>query len=96
MKDADFQNLLQGVRELAEAREGHLPKGTHSDHLAEDDVAVVRARLGFSQSQFAKVLGISVNTLQNWEQKRRRPTGPARVLIRMASKHPDALLEAVA
>jgi DNA-binding transcriptional regulator YiaG len=55
MKDADFQNLLQGVRELAEAREGHLPKGTHSDHLAEDDVAVVRARLGFSQSQFAKV-----------------------------------------
>ncbi len=96
MKDSDFKNLLQGVRELGEARNGRVPKGTRTDRLAPDDVAVVRARLGFSQAQFAQALGISVNTLQNWEQKRRKPTGPARVLLLMASRHPDLLLEVVA
>jgi putative transcriptional regulator len=59
-------------------------------------VAVVRTRLGFSQAQFAQVVGISINTLQNWEQNRREPTGPARVLLLMASKHPEMLLEVVA
>jgi putative transcriptional regulator len=59
-------------------------------------VAVVRTRLGFSQAQFAQVVGISINTLQNWEQNRRKPTGPARVLLLMASKHPEMLLEVVA
>jgi len=72
------------------------PKGTRTDHLAPHDVAVVRTRLGFSQAQFAQVLGISINTLQNWEQNRRKPTGPARVLLLMASKHPEMLLEVVA
>ena len=96
MKDSDFKNLLQGVRELSDARQGRPPKGTRRDHLAPHDVAVVRTRLGFSQAQFAQVLGISINTLQNWEQNRRKPTGPARVLLLMASKHPEMLLEVVA
>ena len=96
MKDSDFKNLLQGVRELSDARQGRLPKGTRTDHLAPHDVAVVRTRLGFSQAQFAQVVGISINTLQNWEQNRRKPTGPARVLLLMASKHPEMLLEVVA
>ena len=96
MKDSDFKNLLQGLRELSDARQGRPPKGTRTDHLAPHDVAVVRTRLGFSQAQFAQVLGISINTLQNWEQNRRKPTGPARVLLLMASKHPEMLLEVVA
>jgi putative transcriptional regulator len=53
----------------------------------------VRGRLGLSQSKFAAVLGISADTLQNWEQGRRSPTGPAKVLLKIASRHPEVLLE---
>jgi putative transcriptional regulator len=55
-----------------------------------------RARLGLSQGKFAELLGISVKTLHNWEQGRRKPTGAARALLRVAALHPDAVLDAVA
>jgi len=61
----------------------------------ENSLAKTRARLGLSQSKFAGLLGISVKTLHNWEQGRRKPTGAARVLLRVASLHPEAVLEAV-
>jgi putative transcriptional regulator len=58
-------------------------------------MVIVRARgkLGLSQSKFAAVLGISENTLQNWEQGRREPTDPAKVLLKIAARHPKVLLE---
>lgn len=56
------------------------------------DVAALRARFGLSQAKFAALLGISVGTLRNWEQRRRHPEGPARVLLRVAAAHPEALL----
>ena len=62
----------------------------------EKSLAKTRARLGLSQSKFAELLGISVKTLCNWEQGRRKPTGAARVLLRVALLHPEAVLEAVA
>jgi putative transcriptional regulator len=46
--------------------------------------------------RIARALGISLDTLQNWEQGRRQPTGPAKVLLKVAAKHPEAVLEAVA
>jgi DNA-binding transcriptional regulator YiaG len=55
----------------------------------------VRGKLGLSQSKFAAILGISADTLQNWEQGRRTPTGPAKVLLRIAARHPEVLLEVV-
>lgn len=55
-------------------------------------VAAPRARFKLSQAKFAALLGISVDTLQNWEQHRRRPEGPAKVLLRVAATHPEALL----
>jgi putative transcriptional regulator len=58
-------------------------------------VAVIRSSYQLSQEQFARLLGISVRTLQNWEQGRRRPLGPARVLLRVAARHPAAVLDAV-
>ncbi|MDP3070358.1 MAG: helix-turn-helix domain-containing protein [Opitutaceae bacterium] len=48
------------------------------------------------QSEFARMMGISVDTLQNWEQGSRQPSGAARVLLRVAEKHPEVVLEAVA
>lgn len=79
--------LLQSVREMkagVRARE-HRPQLPH----------VVRARLstGFSQSQFAELLGVSLRTLQDWEQGRREPSGAAKTLLRVAERHPKILQE---
>ena len=57
------------------------------------DAARIRKSLKLSQAKFAKLLGVSVDTPQNWEQGRRKPEGPARVLLRVASTHPEALLD---
>ncbi|NJK93177.1 MAG: helix-turn-helix domain-containing protein [Blastochloris sp.] len=54
-----------------------------------------RSSLGLSQNDFARLMGVSVDTLQNWEQGRRKPAGAARVLLRIAAKHPEAVLEVV-
>jgi putative transcriptional regulator len=59
------------------------------------DVKAIREDLHFTQQQFAGLLGISVRTLQNWEQGRRAPQGPARVLLMVAAKHPKAVLDTV-
>ena len=59
-------------------------------------VAGVRERLGLSQQELAELLGISRRTLENWEQGRREPTGAAKVLLRVAERHPKVVLEAVA
>jgi putative transcriptional regulator len=56
-------------------------------------VARIRDRTGLSQARFAQLLGVSVRTLQDWEQGRRAPSGAARTLLIVASKHPKALLE---
>ncbi len=56
------------------------------------DPKQVRGKMGLSQSAFAGLLGVSVRTLQEWEQGRRKPRGPACALLRVASKHPKALL----
>ena len=59
----------------------------------ENTVSATRTRLRLSQDKFAALLGISVKTLHNWEQGRRQPTGAARVLLRVASRHPEIVLE---
>lgn len=58
-----------------------------------DDVAALRRFVGLSQSQFAQAMGISVHTLRNWEQGRRRPDGPAIGLLRIAARHPRIIRE---
>ena len=60
-----------------------------------EDVRAVRAGLGASQSEFALMIGVSVATLQNWEQGRRTPDGPALALLRVAARNPKAVAEAL-
>ena len=57
------------------------------------DVSALRRFIGLSQPKFAEALGISVHTLRNWEQDRRRPEGPALALLRIAARHPRIILE---
>ncbi|HEX9047871.1 MAG TPA: type II toxin-antitoxin system MqsA family antitoxin [Verrucomicrobiae bacterium] len=59
----------------------------------ENTVTATRSKLRLTQDKFAALLGISVKTLHNWEQGRRKPTGAARVLLRVASRHPEIVLE---
>jgi putative transcriptional regulator len=92
MKDELFEELLTSVREGGRILRGRT-KASRSFEIKEPDVLAIRERYALSQDQFASLLGISVRTLQNWEQGRRRPRGPARVLLRVAAKHPDAILD---
>lgn len=60
------------------------------------DVVALRHFVGLTQSDFARALGISVHTLRNWEQGRRRPEGPALALLRIAARHPKLIRESLA
>ena len=92
MKDAAFQELLTSVRQAGRIHRGTL-KPSRSIEFQPADVRAVRAKLKASQTDFALMIGVSVATLRNWEQGRRKPEGPARVLLMVADKHPEALLD---
>lgn len=83
------QEILQGIRDFKAGRTGR--------RFTVDSYAIVRARekSGLTQAEFAKLLGVSVRTLQDWEQGRREPNAAAQTLIRVAEKHPKVLRELV-
>lgn len=92
-----FDELVASVKEMKDIQAGR-SKAARVTQAADvvatgtPDVAALRARFKLSQAKFAALLGISVDTLQNWEQRRRRPEGPAKVLLRVAATHPEVLL----
>lgn len=77
--------ILEGIREIK--------RGEHGRVINVPPVSTVRASTGLSQSQFAQLLGVSVRTLQEWEQGRRAPSGAARTLLRIVAKNPRILRE---
>ncbi len=94
-----FDELVESVKEMKAIQAGRRKPSrvTHARDLVvgdSPDVTMLRESFKLSQAKFAALLGISVDTLQNWEQKRRRPDGPAKVLLRVAATHPEALLDA--
>lgn len=94
MKKELFDELLQSVKEAAAIERGELKPSRTLEVRTANDVVRVRGKLGLSQPKFAALLGISENTLQNWEQGRRQPSGPAKVLLKVAARHPRVILEA--
>ena len=96
MKKELFEELLQSVKEATAIERGDARPSRKFEVKTANDVIRVRNKLGVSQTRFARLLGISEDTLQNWEQGRRKPTGPAKVLLKVAAKHPKVILEAVA
>lgn len=94
MKDELFDELVASVREGGAILRGR-KKPARAFVVDGPDVKQIRSRYGLSQSEFAAMLGISVATLRNWEQGRRAPEGPARVLLQVAAKHPDAVWDVV-
>jgi putative transcriptional regulator len=77
--------LLAGLREIK--------RGDYGRVITVPSVSSIRERTGLSQTRFAQVLGVSVRTLQDWEQGRRAPSGAARTLLMVAAKNPRALLD---
>ena len=94
MKEDVFNELLESVRQGGEILRGER-KPSRVFSAAEPDARQIRESYGLSQEKFASLMGISVGTLRNWEQGRRNPEGPARVLLRVAAKHPEAVLDVV-
>ena len=94
MKDELFNELVTSVREGGAILRG---ERTPSRQFVVEgpDVKRIRANYKLSQGEFAALLGISVATLRNWEQGRRTPEGPARILLQVAAKHPDAVWDVV-
>jgi len=83
-----FQNdLLESVRQMKKGTAVRVTQVTLSS------TSEVRAKVGLSQSAFAKLLGVSVRTLQEWEQGRRKPSGAAQTLLTIAQRHPEYLQE---
>ena len=80
--------ILQGIRQIKSGKSGRVS--------TLPSVSGIRERIGLSQSQFAELMGVSVRTLQDWEQGRRNPSGPARTLLMVAERNPKALLDAAA
>ena len=94
MKEELFNELVASVREGGAILRGEaLP--SRQFEIEGPDVKCIRAGYKLSQGEFAALLGISVATLRNWEQGRRKPEGPARVLLQVAARHPDAVWDVV-
>ena len=79
--------ILEGLQEIK--------RGEHGRIINAPDITEIRAKSGLSQTQFAQLLGVSVRTLQDWEQGRRSPSGAARTLLMVVDKNPQAVLDAV-
>lgn len=92
MKDELFNELLESVKQGGEILRGSR-KAKRIFNFTEPDVKAIREHYGLSQAKFSKLLGISPATLRNWEQGRRKPDGPARILLCVAAKHPKAVLD---
>lgn len=94
MKETLFNELLESIKQGGAILRSQGKPGRVFE-FEPIDVQSIRKQYGLSQTQFARLLGISVATLRNWEQGRRRPEGPARVLVKIARKNPQAILDAV-
>ena len=95
MKKEMFDQLVASVKEAGKIHRGEI-KASRTFVFQPEDVRKIREKLHKSQSEFAQMIGVSVATLQNWEQGRRQPEGPARALLVVAAKAPAVVAKALA
>ncbi len=94
MKDKEFSKLVASIKEAGLVKRGHR-KASRTFEITPLSIKAIRKKLNLSQSDFALMIGVSISTLQNWEQGRREPDGPAKALLKIASKNPEAVMDAL-
>ncbi|MBI2433588.1 MAG: helix-turn-helix domain-containing protein [Candidatus Hydrogenedentes bacterium] len=94
MNEKDFQKLVASIKEAGLIKAGKR-KPSRAHEVFPPEIKKVREGLHLSQSEFARLIGVSPRTLQNWEQGRRQPEGPAKALLKVAAKNPKAVLAAL-
>jgi putative transcriptional regulator len=96
MDDKLFERLVESTKQAIDISEGTLEAHRTFTFDLPDDIRTIRNnKLHLSQDQFAGMLGVSVRTLQEWEQGRRKPSGAAKSLLKVASIAPDIVLKAL-
>jgi putative transcriptional regulator len=95
MSDA-FKSIEQGLKEAIAHARGEGTVTIHEVEVRDADVRAIRARTGLSQAEFAKSIGVKKSTLLNWEQHRRSPEGPARVLLALIDRDPGIVQRTLA
>jgi putative transcriptional regulator len=88
MKNEDFDGLMASVAEARAFARGEAVPGLRIHHFPAIDIAAIRKKSGATQDGFARQIGVSIATLRNWEQGRRQPEGPARILLSMLARDP--------
>ncbi|MFX0202967.1 MAG: NadS family protein [Candidatus Hodarchaeota archaeon] len=94
MNENDFTNLTESIKQAGQIKRGKLKPGRVFE-VTPLNITAIRKKLHKSQREFALMIGVSVSTLQNWEQGRRNPDGPARALLKVAAENPDAVAQAL-
>lgn len=92
MEQALFDDLIQSLKEAKSIASGQVT-ASRRFMVTPPDVKAVREQIGLSQNEFAQLMQVSVKTLQNWEQHRRTPTGPAAALLKIVMTAPDVALK---
>ena len=90
------KSILEGLQDALAYTKGET-KGhkVHRIRVRDVDVQRVREKLGLSQAEFAAAFAVSIATVRNWEQGRRTPEGPAKVLLNVIERHPEAVLDSL-
>ncbi|SMF39460.1 transcriptional regulator, XRE family [Azospirillum oryzae] len=98
MDDELFTDLMEGMKEAVAYQKGKASPATrvHTVEVEDIDVKALRQRLGMTQEGFASAFSFKVNTVAQWEQRRRFPRGPERTLLRVIEREPDAVRRALA
>jgi putative transcriptional regulator len=94
MKKELFEKLVESLEQAVQIHRGEA-KPSRQFVFKSEDVREIRAKFHKSQAEFARMIGVSLNTLQNWEQGRRHPVGPARALLLVAARAPKAVERAL-
>lgn len=94
MENTLFDDLVQSLKEAQAIAKGEA-KAPRRFEAAAPDVKAVREKTGLTQGEFARLMRVSVKTLQNWEQHRRNPTGPAAALLKIVSTAPDVAIKSL-
>jgi len=94
MDDKMFNELLESVKEAGAIMHGKAKPSRAFDY-PEPQVKLIRSRTNLSQEKFAHLIGVKPSTLKNWEQGRRKPTGPAKALLRIVEANPELAIRAL-